>query len=137
MSMRRAPHEWMYGLAGDISPRTVGFHVGSLPLGRSCWLKEAAGHALAAHPSPCRGLPRLEGGLRRGRAYAACQWRSGGWLFRNADDPNEILLLLAWDDLERARLFADSDDLHEAMTRAGVTDRPDIWFLENVEHPTV
>ena len=61
----------------------------------------------------------------------------GGWLFRSADDPHEVLLLLAWDDLERARLFADSDDLREAMTRAGVTDRPDIWFLEDVEHPTV
>ena len=56
----------------------------------------------------------------------------GGWLFRNADDPHEVLLLLEWDDLERARLFLDSDDLQEAMTRAGVTDRPDIWFLEEV-----
>ena len=61
----------------------------------------------------------------------------GGWLFRDADDPHEVLLLLAWDDLERARLFADSDDLREALARAGVTDRPDIWFLENVEHPSV
>ncbi len=61
----------------------------------------------------------------------------GGWLFRNADDPDEVLLLLAWDDLERARLFADSDDLREAMARAGVTDRPDIWFLEDVGRPTV
>jgi hypothetical protein len=46
-------------------------------------------------------------------------------------------VLLEWDDLERARLFADSDDLREAMARAGVTDRPDIWFLEDVERPTV
>ena len=61
----------------------------------------------------------------------------GGWLFRDVDDPQEVLLLLAWDDLERARLFVDSDDLREAMTRAGVTDRPDIWFLEDVERPTV
>ena len=61
----------------------------------------------------------------------------GEWLFRDADDPREVLLLLAWDDLERARLFVDSDDLREAMTRAGVTDRPDIWFLDEVERPTV
>jgi heme-degrading monooxygenase HmoA len=61
----------------------------------------------------------------------------GGWLFRDADDPDEVLLLLKWDDLERARLFADSDDLRETMTRAGVMDRPDIWFLDDVEHPTV
>lgn len=57
----------------------------------------------------------------------------GGWVFRDAGDPREILLLLAWDDLERARLFVDSDDLREAMSRAGVTDRPDFWFLEEVE----
>ena len=61
----------------------------------------------------------------------------GGRLFRDVTDPNEILVLLEWDDLERARLFADSDDLREAMARAGVTDRPDIWFLEDVERPTV
>ena len=61
----------------------------------------------------------------------------GGRLFRSAADPNEVLLLLEWDDLERARLFADSDDLREAMARAGVTDRPDIWFLEDVERPIV
>lgn len=61
----------------------------------------------------------------------------GGWLFRDAADPHEVLVLLAWDDLERARLFVDSDDLREAMARAGVMDRPDIWFLEDVDHPTV
>jgi hypothetical protein len=60
----------------------------------------------------------------------------GGWLFRDADDPHAVMLLLDWDDLERARLFADSDDLREAMARAGVTDRPDIWFLEDVGRPT-
>ncbi len=61
----------------------------------------------------------------------------GGRLFRDAADPNEVVLLLAWDDLERARLFVDSDDLREAMAQSGVTDRPDIWFLEDVDHPTV
>ncbi len=59
----------------------------------------------------------------------------GGRLFRNAADPNEVLILLAWDDLDRARLFAESDDLQEAMARSGVTDRPDLWFLEEVDHP--
>jgi hypothetical protein len=46
-------------------------------------------------------------------------------------------VLLAWDDLERARLFVDSDDLRETMIRAGVAGQPDIWFLEDVERPTV
>ncbi len=60
------------------------------------------------------------------RAYG-CR---GGRLFRNAADLNETLILLDWDDLDRARLFAQSDDLREALTRAGVADEADLWFLE-------
>ena len=52
-------------------------------------------------------------------------------VFRSADDPNELVLLLEWDDLERARLYADSDDLHLALMRSGVDGQPDIWFLED------
>jgi hypothetical protein len=38
-----------------------------------------------------------------------------------------------WDSLENARRFADAEDLREAMQRAGVTDEPDVYFLEEVE----
>ena len=62
------------------------------------------------------------------RRANGCQ---GGRLFRSADDPREVLVLLGWDDLRRARLFVDSDELRVAMRRAGVTDQPDIWFLED------
>lgn len=58
-----------------------------------------------------------------------CQGRR---LFRNADDPNETLILLAWDDLERARLFAQSDDLREALKQAVVADEPVLWILEEI-----
>jgi hypothetical protein len=61
----------------------------------------------------------------------------GGWLFRDATDPQEVLLLLEWDDLERARLFADSDDLREVLARAAGTDGPEIWLLENLGRLTV
>lgn len=54
-------------------------------------------------------------------------------LFRNADDPNELVLLLEWDDLERARLYADSDDLRLALRRSGVIGDAEIEFLEDVE----
>lgn len=57
----------------------------------------------------------------------------GGRLFRNADDLNELVAILEWDDLEKARQFVQSDDLREAMQRAGVADRPDVYFLEEVE----
>jgi len=58
----------------------------------------------------------------------------GGRLLRNANDPNELVILFEWDDLEKARQFSQSNDLREIMQRAGVVDQPDIYFLEEVEH---
>lgn len=57
----------------------------------------------------------------------------GGRIMRGDTDPGEILVLLEWDDLERARLFVDSDDLQEAMQRAGVVGEPEFWFLDDFE----
>lgn len=56
----------------------------------------------------------------------------GGYLFRSSHDPNEVVILLEWDDLEEAEQFAQSDDLRQTMQRAGVADRPDVYFLELV-----
>ena len=50
---------------------------------------------------------------------------------RNAGDPSELVILLEWDSSENARRFAE--DLREAMQRAGVADRPDVYVLEEVE----
>lgn len=36
---------------------------------------------------------------------------------------------LSSSDLGRAKAFTESQDLREAMTKAGVVDRPDIYFL--------
>ena len=57
----------------------------------------------------------------------------GGQLFRNAADPNELVILLEWDVLERARQFAQSEEMREVMLRAGVIDHPDISFLKDGE----
>lgn len=54
----------------------------------------------------------------------------GSHVFRNADNPNEVIVLLEWDNLDNARQFANSDELKEAMQKAGVTDQPDIYFLD-------
>jgi heme-degrading monooxygenase HmoA len=35
----------------------------------------------------------------------------GGQLFRNASDPNELVILFDWEDLEKTRQFAQSEDL--------------------------
>lgn len=57
----------------------------------------------------------------------------GHHLFRNADDPHELVILFEVDDLERARQFGQSEDLRQAMQRAGVSDQPDIYLLDEVE----
>jgi hypothetical protein len=57
----------------------------------------------------------------------------GGQLFRNADEPDEVFVLLEVDELGTARRFAQSEDLRNTMRRAGVRDEPDIHFLEQVE----
>jgi len=57
----------------------------------------------------------------------------GGHLFRNASDPNEVIMLLEWDVLEHARQFAQSEEWRELMRRVGVVDHPTIYFLKDGE----
>ena len=57
----------------------------------------------------------------------------GAHLFRNADDPDEIVILLEWDDMKKVRQFSQSDELRETMQKAGVIGMPDLYFLDEVE----
>jgi heme-degrading monooxygenase HmoA len=59
----------------------------------------------------------------------------GGRLLRIAEDPNEVVILLEWDNLQKARQFAQSDDLRNTMQRAGVVGKPEVYFLEELEQP--
>jgi len=61
----------------------------------------------------------------------------GERIFRSVADADEVLVFLEWDDPERALLYVRSDDLREAMVRAGVADRPDVWILgEGADPPS-
>ena len=51
-------------------------------------------------------------------------------LFRSADDPNEVWALVKWESLEKAKAFLDSDELKTKMKESGVTEKPDIYFLD-------
>ena len=57
----------------------------------------------------------------------------GAHLFRNSENSNEIIILFEWDDLGKAKKFAQSEDLIKTMKMAGVIDKPDIYFLEEIE----
>jgi hypothetical protein len=51
------------------------------------------------------------------------------YLFRSEKDMNEVITLYEVRDLVLARKFAESTDLRETMEKAGVIDKPDIYFL--------
>ncbi len=57
----------------------------------------------------------------------------GAHLFLSSDHPNEIIILFEWDDLSKARKFAQSEDLIKTMQIAGVIDKPDTYFLDEIE----
>ena len=57
----------------------------------------------------------------------------GGRLFRTAENPNEFMALFEWDDLERARKFAASYELHEAVEWATVVGEWRANALQEVE----
>src|SRR5689334_2006261 len=47
-------------------------------------------------------------------------------LLRDAGDPNLVVLLFKAVDEAKARAFAESDDLREAMRKAGVEGQPEM-----------
>ena len=54
---------------------------------------------------------------------------TNGRVFRRAEDPNELVVLLDVTDVARARSWAGSDDLKAAMQKAGVLGQPAIHFI--------
>ena len=60
----------------------------------------------------------------------------GGYVYRNIDDSNGVVVLLEFEDLEKTRQFTESEELKQAMQRAGVLDKPEIYFLEVIDKPT-
>lgn len=71
------------------------------------------------------GSTRRDGGCR------------GGYVFRNADAGDEVVVLLEWDSEEHAREFAGSEDLRRVMQSAGVVGTPTISFLDEAARTDV
>jgi hypothetical protein len=51
-------------------------------------------------------------------------------LFQDADDPNMVTIIFDTEDLERAKEFTSSDAVKEIMQKAGVVNKPEIYFLK-------
>jgi len=55
-------------------------------------------------------------------------------IFRRADNPKELVVMLTWSDLAKARQFLASEDLRAMLAEVPVSDRaPDVFLLEEVE----
>ena len=52
-----------------------------------------------------------------------------GRVFRTAGNPNDLTLLLEWEDLERVRGCMNSEELRKKMKQAGVVGDPEIHYL--------
>ena len=50
-------------------------------------------------------------------------------VLRSADDPSVVVLVFDTPDIAKAKAFIASADLQAAMKNAGVTDQPDVYFL--------
>ena len=53
---------------------------------------------------------------------------TGDAVYRAADNPNDVTVTHDFAGLDAAQKFAASDDLHSAMSNAGVVGKPTIWF---------
>ena len=51
-------------------------------------------------------------------------------VFNNAEDKNEVLVYLEWDSMENAKKFMESDTLKDKMKEVGVSEKPDIYYVD-------
>lgn len=54
-------------------------------------------------------------------------------IYRLSDDPNDLIVVNLFNDLEGARAFAADPSLPEAMHRGGVVNEPQEWFTEQAD----
>ena len=57
----------------------------------------------------------------------------GAFILRNNNDPNHLVVLTEWENIENAKNFAESEDLKNTMVKAGVIGRPAVFYLEEIE----
>ncbi len=55
------------------------------------------------------------------------------YLFRGVGDHHEVIILFEAKDLDLAKKFVESTDLRDTMQKAGVLDKPDVYFLNEAK----
>lgn len=58
-------------------------------------------------------------------------------IYHPDNEPNTVLAMFEWDNLNNARKFTNSSELKNAMSKAGVVEQPEIYFLDEYDSGTV
>ncbi|MBI4298027.1 MAG: DUF1330 domain-containing protein [Chloroflexi bacterium] len=58
--------------------------------------------------------------------------QKAGQIFQVEGDPNNLLVILEWESLDKAHKFTQSAELRQAMQQAGVVEQPEVYFLSEV-----
>jgi len=57
------------------------------------------------------------------------------YVYNKKDNPDEMVVLYNWDDLDKAREYFESDEFKNQIRDAGVESNPEIIYLERAGKP--
>ena len=57
----------------------------------------------------------------------------GAFVFHHSNNTSHIFVLTEWENIEKAKDFAESDELKITMKKAGVIGQPAVYYLEEIE----
>ena len=57
----------------------------------------------------------------------------GAFVFNNSNDPKHMVVITEWENMEKAKGFAESEELKLAMQKAGVIGQPAVYYLDEIE----
>jgi heme-degrading monooxygenase HmoA len=57
----------------------------------------------------------------------------GASVMRNTKDPNHLIVITEWENLEKAKNFIESEYLKKTMLKSGVVGRPAVFYMEEIE----
>ena len=69
------------------------------------------------------------------RSHAEAQQEAGLkdlQLFRDAADPNDVVVLFRVDDLDEVKAFTESPESYEAKEESGVIGEPEVLWLNKI-----
>ena len=75
-------------------------------------------------------------GFDKDRGIRKSNGSLGGQVFQSSSDPSEVFVLLEWDNIENLERFTQSAELKERMKKAGVSGKPDMYFVNLTETPS-